>query len=496
MTNLTADPIFAPLTVKATDSVPLYQQVYERLRTAILIGQIAPGTRIPSTRVLADALGVSRNTVMNAYDQLAAEGYIVSKEGSGTVVAPVLPEMLLSVGSLHTRDDGIPSSADQGLSQRGRDYLYARGMPGNFGLETQKAFQVGMPALDAFPYELWNRCVTRRARYTDPNLYSYQNAAGYRPLREAIASHLSVARGVRCTADQVIVVSGSQGALDLAARVLLDPGDPVWIEDPGYLGARGALIGAGAKLIPVSVDAEGIDVATGIRQCPEARLAYVTPSHQFPLAVTMSLSRRLALLDWAARSGSWILEDDYNSEYRYSGRPLAALQGLDTANRVIYIGTFSKVMFPAMRIGYVVVPESLVDAFLAARRFIDVHSPLLEQAALADFMEEGHLTRHIRRMRTLYAERRALLVELAERDLPLDLYAPEAGMHLVGWLPEGIDDQEASQQARLQDVYATPISVFSIMPLPRKGLVLGYASVPDSEIRRGVSRLAQALDTM
>lgn len=486
------ESFFAALTVTPALSTPLYKQVYQRLRTAILNGQIPAGTRLPSTRALSEALGVSRNTVLNAYDQLTAEGYIQGKEGSGTVAASLLPETLLSVDLPPTPDNPVPQNL--GISQRGQAYLQTPAMPSPKSREPVRAFQLGQPGLDSFPFELWNRCITRRTRYTDPTLYTYQDAAGYRPLREAIANHVVVARGVRCTADQVIVVTGSQGALDLAARVLLDPGDSAWMEDPGYLGARGALVGAGAQIVSVPVDNEGLDVAAGIAACPHARLAYVTPSHQFPLAVTMSLSRRLALLDWTKYAKAWILEDDYNSEFRFAGRPLAALQGLDTANRVIYIGTFSKILFPALRLGYLVVPEALVDVFYAARRFIDVHPSMLEQSALADFMMEGHLTRHVRRMRGLYAERRELLVELAQSKLPLQIHAPEAGMHLVGWLPDGIDGHYASQLAEAQGVFTPSVSVFSMNPLPRSGLLMGYASITESEIRDGVRRLSKALN--
>ncbi|MFN8421232.1 MAG: PLP-dependent aminotransferase family protein [Anaerolineae bacterium] len=497
MTNLdpAGDFLFANLQIIPSLATPLYQQLYERLRNAILNGQIAAETRLPSTRTLAETLGVSRNTVLNAYDQLAAEGYIVSKEGSGTVVASLLPETLLSVDETPVATSKPAPLPDLGLSQRGRAYMQTPSMssgPVVVG-KGSEAFRLSQPALDVFPFDLWHRCVNRRTRYTASEFYSYQEVAGYRPLREAIAHYLIVARGVRCSADQVIIVSGSQGGLDLASRILLDPGDSAWFEDPGYLGARGAIVGAGGKIVPVPVDDEGLNVAAGLARCPDARVAYVTPSHQFPLAITMSLSRRLALLDWATRTNAWILEDDYNSEFRYAGRPLMALQGLDSSSRVIYIGTFSKVLFPALRLGYLVVPESLIEAFESARRFIDVHPSMLEQMALADFMEEGHLTRHIRRMRTLYAERRELLVDLARRELPLEIHAPEAGMHLVGWLPDGSDDQQISQRAAAQGISASAVSKFSILPLHRQGLLLGYASVPEADIRAGVPKLRRAL---
>jgi GntR family transcriptional regulator/MocR family aminotransferase len=314
-------------------------------------------------------------------------------------------------------------------------------------------------------------------------------------LREEIAAYLGAARAVECGWEQVIVVSGSQQALDLAARVLLDPGDAAWVEDPGYAGARGALIAAGARIVPVPVDEEGLRVSDGVRRAADARLAYVSPSHQYPLGATMSVSRRLELLAWASRTGAWVLEDDYDSEYRYTGRPLEALQGLDAEGRVIYLGTFSKVLSPALRLGYLVVPPDLVDPFSAARELTDRHSPLVEQAVLARFIAEGHFARHIRRMRTLYAERQDILVEAAAGDLRglLDVRPAEAGMHLVGWLPDRTDDREAMRRAAARGVEAIALSMYGIEPPARGGLLLGYAAVGEAGIRAGVRRLAAAL---
>jgi GntR family transcriptional regulator/MocR family aminotransferase len=289
-----------------------------------------------------------------------------------------------------------------------------------------------------------------------------------------------------------MIVPGSQGALDLSARVLVNPGDPVWIEDPGYSGARSAFLGAGAQIVPVPIDHEGLVVNTGIARASQARLVYLTPSHQFPLGVTMSLTRRLALLDWAKRANAYIIEDDYDSEFRFATRPLATLQGLDNGDRVIYIGTFSKVLFPSLRIGYMILPPALVDSFLIVRRMIDIHSPMLEQAVLADFMIEGHFTRHLRRMRALYAERRRALLEAA-RKLPLEIDAPEAGIHCVGWLPDGIDDLELASRAANYDLDLTPVSNFSLEALPRKGLLLGYGGFDERTIKEGVQRLGALL---
>ncbi|HEX2622917.1 MAG TPA: PLP-dependent aminotransferase family protein, partial [Phototrophicaceae bacterium] len=484
--------------LKPDTEIPLYRQLYEHLRLAILDGQLKTGTKLPSTRALADELGVSRNTILNAYDQLAAEGYLERLEGKGTFVARWLPETLLVPGEIARRgeqNNSINRNRAHQVSERASHLLAIRPMPTSpqpSGRGLGFAFEAGIPALDAFPFELWAKLVSRHAHALHPGAMIYQDPAGHRPLREAIADYVIVARQVHCTPGQVIIVNGSQGALDLAARVLLNPGDGAWMEDPGYPGARSALVAAGADIIPVPVDEEGLIVEVGIGRAPQARLVYLTPSHQFPLGVTMSLKRRLAILDWAKRTGAYVLEDDYDGEYRFDGRPLASLQGLDDHESAIYIGTLSKVLFPALRLGYVVVPTALVDAFLAMRGAVDVNPPYLEQVVLAEFITEGHFTRHIRRMRMLYGERREALLQAA-RVLPLDLYAPQTGMHLVGWLPPGIDDRAVAQAAALQNINMLPVSTLAREPLGRGGLVMGYAAVNQREIEEGVRRLGEVL---
>ncbi|MBV9229857.1 MAG: PLP-dependent aminotransferase family protein [Chloroflexi bacterium] len=485
-----------------TSSVPLNRQLYDRLRIAILAGQLGAGTRLPSTRTLAGQLGVSRNTVCIAYEQLLAEGYVDSHVGYGTSVTRLVPEQLLTVQPApHIPEATHDTAGHVRLSRRGELIAQTPAMPiPLIQAETNRSqlFRSGVPDPEAFPYEIWAQIVARQARRSLRMTSSYQDPAGYRPLREAIAAHIGVTRGVRCSADQIIVVAGSQGALDLAARVLLDPGDVACIEDPGYPGARGALQAAGAQLAPVPVNEEGLDVHTVRARYPHARLVSITPSHQFPLGVTMSLTQRLALLEWANQANAWILEDDYDSEYRFSGRPLEALQGLDHANHVIYIGTFSKVLFPALRLGYLVVPSDVVDAFVSARRLVDVHPPILEQLALTDFMVEGHFTRHLRRMRTLYAERRATLVEAIANEPGeiLTVHAPEAGMHLMARLPIGINDYVVARQAAKQGVKVIPLSTFCIEPPQRGGLLLGYAASSVAEIQDGVHRLAQVIRSL
>jgi len=483
------------LTVPSEDT-PLYEQIYSSVRAAILSGALKPGEQLPSTRALATQLNVSRNTVLGAYHHLEAEGYLRTAAGSGTFVAPDLPESLLGASRVDPRPSlGETDSEQHRLSDAGNRLLaLSRGIASSPipTIAAPRPFRADIPALDAFPFALWSRLVVRQARRMPPAAFPYQDSRGYRPLREAIAAHVAVSRQVHCTADQVLIVGGSQGALDLAARLLLNPGDPVWMEDPGYLGARGAFLSAGAHIVPVSIDEEGLMVDVGVARAPSARLAYLTPSHQFPLGVTMSLARRLAILEWAERTGAYLLEDDYDSEYRYAGRPLAALHGLDRAQRVIYIGTFSKVLFPGLRLGYLILPPALVEPFLAMRRFIDTHPPWLEQAVVAEFLAGGHFARHLRRMRALYAERRTALLE-AFRPLPLDMQSPEAGIHCVGWLSHGLDLASLLRGAAAHDLELTPLSAFSIDPPERHGLILGYGGLSVQEIKSGAKRLAAAL---
>jgi GntR family transcriptional regulator/MocR family aminotransferase len=483
------------LTQRSQDT-PLYQQLYASLRGAILSGVLAPGVRLPSTRALASELNVSRNTVLNAYQQLLSEGYLGSVSGGGTFVSGDLPDAMLI-----TSPQSKAEARRTELEARTRATFPTEQVPSRSstlpdptetGFGRPRPFRADVPALDAFPYKLWSRLVIRQARHMPSSAFAYQDRAGYLPLREAIAAHVSVARQVRCDADQVIIVSGSQGALDLIARLVLNVGDSVWMEDPGFPGARGAFIGVGANVVPVPVDDDGLIVEAGIARAPAARLVYLTPSHQFPLGVTMSLARRLALLEWANQAGAYVLEDDYDSEYRYAGRPLAAMQGLDTAERVIYVGTFSKVLFPALRLGYLIAPRPLIGPVLALRRFVDVHPHVFEQVVLTEFIEKGHFVRHIRRMRGLYAERRTALID-SLGDLPIEVDSPKAGIHSVGWLPDDLDAHLLVQAGLANDLELTPISAFTVEPLPRQGLLLGYGGFSPETIRSAAGRLAAAI---
>jgi GntR family transcriptional regulator/MocR family aminotransferase len=478
---------FLPAIAIARDSrVPLYKQLYEFIRQEILRGTLKKGLRLPSTRYLATELGISRNIVVIAFEQLLAEGYIESKTGAGTFVTNTLPEEVLQV-------QGRSANGNRGLSARGTAIRkLSRTVPPLSPSLRYAPFRFGLPALDKLPLELWGRLLLQHCRKASPEIAVHSDPAGYRKLREAIASYVGVARAVRCHAEQVIIINGSQQAIDLAARVLADPGDFAVIEDPGYLGARSALEAAGIKLLPVMVGRDGLRVERLPKKRPGAKLVYVTPSHQFPLGVVLSLPKRLQLLDWAARNDAWILEDDFDSEYRYESKPIPALQGLDHNGRVIYIGTFSKVLFPSLRLGYLIVPEDLVDAFVSARWICDRSSPLVEQAALSDFITEGHLASHIRRMRALYMERRAVMITMIRKEMAdvLETWDAEAGMHTVGWLPDGIEDSQVAEDAAQAGLNTLPVSGFALRPLSRGGLLLGYAGFRSDVIKKAMRELA------
>jgi GntR family transcriptional regulator/MocR family aminotransferase len=485
--------LLSVLDLSAERPEPLHRQIYESIRRAILEGRLPPGARLPATRLLAAEAGVGRNTVIAAFEQLAAEGYLDARVGSGTRVARLSPEAHLQAErrTSHRSRSAVRSPPAE-LSRRGRALASIRRSPHSGPV----AFQPGVPALAEFPFPLWARLLSRRARHARPDTMGYSLGAGFPPLRKAIAAYVGAARGVLCEPEQVVVVAGAQAALDLAARLLVDPGDRVWIEEPGYLGARGALVAAGAELVPVPVDEEGLDVPAGERRCRSARLAYVTPSQQFPLGRTMSLPRRLELVEWAARAGSWILEDDYDSEFRYAGRPLAALQGLDRHGRVVYVGTFSKTMFPALRVGYLVVPAALVDGFATALRNTGHAAPIAVQAALADFIGEGHFGSHVRRMRALYAERGAELVALLRRDRGDLLRIPDAtgGMQIACELIDSRDDVAICERAAARGVSASPLSQYALGLTPHRGLHLGFAAVPVGKpMREAAARLCAAL---
>lgn len=486
-------PHFRVFTLDPESPEPLHRQLYDEIRRAILAGLLAPGSRLPASREMATATKLSRNTVLAAYEQLMAEGYIEGRPGSGTYVARAIPEASRPE-QLHAPVKPAVENANRAISRAARR-CRLNSMLHVPGALPADAFRPGLPALDQFPMHIWRRLSDRRLRNATTRMLTYDDPQGFPPLREAIAGHLSTTRGARCTADQVIIMSGSQQAVDIAARVLLDPGDEVWFEDPGYFAAYAALDMHGARVVPVPVDEEGLVVSAGVAKAPSARLAYVTPSQQNPTGVTMSLTRRMSLLQWAERASAWVLEDDNASEYRYEGRPLAALQGIDANERTLYIGTFSKVLFASLRLGYLVAPLDLVPALVKARELVDRQSSTWQQAVVADFMAEGHFGRHLRRMRVLYAHRLEALDRAISRhaaDL-FQLPPREGGMNRVVYFLSDIDDVAAAAAAQAAGVSCLPLSHYRLTPGGRPGLVLGFTSIDEETTSYAIQKLATTI---
>ncbi len=483
----TSPQLLALVPIDRRPGTPLHRQIYEGLRGAILEGMLRAGQRLPSTRTLAAELEVSRFPVLIAYEQLLHEGYLHGRVGSGTFVSAVVP------------DDELRPSAARAFPHRaqpGRNGAAAPVTPpparDEGGL---RPFRVSLPALDQFPHSVWSRLVARHARHLARGQMAYGDPAGVGELRSAIAEHLRTARAVRCEAAQVLVVSGSQAALRLAATVLVGRGDVVAIEEPGYRGARAALAASGAELAPVPVDGEGIDVGQLQRLGARVRAAYVTPSHQYPLGAAMSAGRRLALLDWAERTHAWLVEDDYDSEFRYVSRPLGALQGMDAHGRVIYVGTFSKVLFPSIRVGYLVIPPRLWDTFVEAREALDLFSPTLYQLVLADFLREGHFARHLRRMRGVYLRRRQALLEGLARhcDGHLLVHNADAGLHVTTLLQHGVSDTDVLHRMTRCGLTATALSECYAGAATQTGLLLGFGGSSEGALSAATRTLGEVL---
>jgi GntR family transcriptional regulator/MocR family aminotransferase len=460
------------VTFDARSSVPYYKQIYDGYRAAILAGRLRPGERLPSTRALAAELGISRLPVVNAFEQLLHEGYIEGRAGSGTFVKDSIPDELARPVAAPPRTASAPIVA----------------APPAFA-----PFRVSLPALDRFPLRLWSRIVAKHAKQLTIGQMAYGDPAGHAPLRRAVADYLRTSRAVRCEADEVLIVSGSQMALQICALALLGRGSTVCVEEPGYPGARDALARSGARIEPVRVDEEGIDVDALSARGRNVRAVYVTPSHQYPLGMSMTASRRLALLEWARRTGAWIIEDDYDSEYRYASRPLGALQGLDTAARTIYIGTFSRVLFPALRLGYLVVPRDLMESFKKHRESIDLFSPVLEQIVLTEFLTEGHFGRHVRRMRALYEKRRDALVRGLREHAGLAPHNTDAGLHVSVFLPPRLDDRVIVRNAARRGIDAIALSSCYAGPDSRSGLILGFGGASERRIGMACRALGEVL---
>ena len=476
--------IVTPISVDRRARKPIHRQIYDFFRERIIRRELRAGELVPSSRGLARELRVSRLPVLNAYAQLLAEGYFESRVGAGTFVANSLPAQHRSLGAVAARID----NTSRRISPR------AAAMPpyerpvwaGSLG-----PFQIGQPDLHTFPMDIWSKLIARYSRRVQVKGLQYGDPMGLPELRETIAVYLRTARAVHCEADQIMIVSGSQQALDLTTRVIVDPGAAVWVEEPGYWLVNHVLRAAGCRSVPVPVDSEGLNVTAGIRLNRKACAAFVAPSHQYPLGVTMSATRRLQLLEWAQRAAAWIVEDDYDSEYRYNSKPIASLQGMGHHDRVIYIGTFSKVMFPALRLGYIVIPPDLVERFAAMRQSMDLCPSHIPQAVMHEFIHEGHFARHVRRMRPIYAERREVLVTELARAFGegAAIIGDEAGMHLALLLPKLRDDQRPAARAAKESLWLSPLSASYVGKSPRHGFVLGFGNTRANQIPAAVRQL-------
>jgi GntR family transcriptional regulator / MocR family aminotransferase len=477
----------------ANDSLPLHQKLYEELRQEILGGRLSPGQKLPSTRSLAQSLGISRSTVTQSYEQLLSEGYLETKVGSGTFVGAQLPDDLLRSPTLEP-----PEKLNRPAVKLSQYATLLAKAEAPLRPETQApiSFRYGRPALDLFPLELWRKLLSRHCCAQSDWLDYSTDLLGYAPLRKAIACYISRVRAVHCEPDQILITNGTQQALALITQLLIDPGDTIAMEDPGYVSARRVFMSQGAKILPIAVDASGLVVQELLNHTAESiRLVYVTPSHQFPTGATLSLPRRLQLLSWAEQTGTMLIEDDYDSEYRYGDRPIPALQGLDRSNSVFYVGTFSKVLFPSLRIGYLVLPQNLVSLFSHSKWLNDRHLPILEQQVLTDFIEEGHLERHIRKMRSHYDQCRQVLVQALKTYFRarVTILGDKAGLHLMIKLHTDWSDEEIVQRAAQVGVGLFPAQPHYLKGKENGAIILGYGELNSQQIQTGVQKLAEVL---
>ncbi|WP_372874852.1 PLP-dependent aminotransferase family protein [Pseudomonas sp.] len=487
--------LLASVELNRTGSVPLYRQLYLQIRQQILAGRLHGGMRLPSTRTLCAELGLSRITILNAFDQLTAEGFLESRTGAGTYVCAEWEGRAAAADE--PRKAPRLSSLSQSLLSMRSDHFsginYTAWNP-----ECPTSFLPSHVAYDAFPLALWKRLLSRHLRQPTKAMLSYGELMGQQALREAIAGYVYDARGIDCSAQQVVIVSGAQQAFNLLSMLLLDPQDSVWMEDPGHIAARITFQAQGCRVVPLRIDEEGMDVQQGLRECPKARLAFTTPARQHPLGTTMSYARRLELIEWAGRESGWVIEDDCDSEYRYQGRAQPALYAMDQRARVIHVGTFSKVLFPSLRLGYVILPEALVEPFCAMRAVMDRSPATLLQAVTADFMREGYFLGHIRRMRTLYQARQDCLLEKLQQRLGgfIEVKPVDAGMHVIGWLAPELDDAAVASGLASQQIYTYALSDYCIQRYLPPGLLIGFAGTPEDQAEDKVAALAQALRAM
>ncbi len=470
------------LSLDRTLQIPLHRQLYTRLRSMIEERILAPGNALPSSRSLAQDLSVARNTVVSVYEQLETEGYIEGRPGVRPTVVD-LPERKPAEVQAKSNDRRRLMSA--------RGQLMLR-QPAHHGSAGHLAFHPGMPDADSFPFSTWSRLLARRAKAARNDLFGTYNVNGYPPLQRAIAGYLKVARGVRCRPEQIVITTGAQAALDVLARVLLDAGDAAWVEEPGYYGAQAAFVAAGAQLVPLHVDDQGWRLTPPTNLTP--RVIYVTPACQHPLGATMRMDQRLRLLELAERMDAFVIEDDFDGEYRFLGRPVQAMQGADTSDRVIYVGTFAKLLFPALRLGFMVLPEFLLQDISTVLSITGQFAPLLLQAALADFIDEGHMSMHLKRMRRIYAARRQTFRQHAQRELGewMTLRPTDAGIQFVGELREGLSDVAIAAAARRRGHNISPLSMHYRHANPATGLVLGYATINEANMAAAFRSLRQA----
>lgn len=475
-----------------TSSTPLYRQLYLQIRQQILAGRLPGGTRLPSTRTLGKEQALARITILNAFDQLIAEGFLISRPGAGTFVCDEW-ESRDAAADEQRKPPRLSSLSQSVLSLRSDHFSgisYAAWEP-----NCPTSFLPSHTAFDAFPLHVWKRLVNRHLRQPTKAILGYGELKGLLSLREAIAEYVYDARGIDCDAGQVVILSGAQQAFNLLGMLLLDPQDSIWMEDPGHISARIALQAQGCRMVPLRIDEQGIDVQQGLRECPQARLAFTTPSRQHPLGTTMSYARRQELIEWAARGQRWIIEDDCDSEFNYAGRPLPALYAMDQWARVIYVGTFSKVLYPSLRLGYVVLPQALVEPFCAMRAVMDRSPSTLLQAVTADFIREGHFLGHIRRMRALYQARQDCLLSALQQRLGnfMELKPVTAGMHLIGWLAPELDDDAIAKELARHQIHTYALNDYCMKRYLPPGLLIGFAGTPVEQAREKVEALAQAL---
>ncbi|WP_044871844.1 PLP-dependent aminotransferase family protein [Pseudomonas sp. LFM046] len=475
--------------------LPLYRQLYLQVRKQILSGRLPGGTRLPSTRTLCKELALSRITILNAFDQLTAEGFLAPRTGAGTYVGNEW-EGRSKAADAPRKPPRLSSLGQSVLSMRSEHFggvSYASWAP-----DCPTSFLPSHPAYDAFPLPVWRRLMNRHLRHPTKAMLGYGELKGLLRLREAIVEYVFDARGIECSVEQVVIVSGAQQAFNILGMLLLDAQDGVWMEDPGHIAARIAFQAQGGRLVPLRIDDQGLDVQQGLRDCPDARLAFTTPSRQHPLGTTMSYARRQELIDWAGHGQGWIVEDDCDSEFRYVGRPLPALFAMDQWQKVIYVGTFSKVLYPSLRLGYVILPEALVEPFCAIRAVMDRSPSTLHQATTADFMTEGHFLGHIRRMRALYQARQESLLEQLRHHLDgfLKLNPVEAGLHLIGWLDETVDDDAVARGLAQHQIYTYALGDYCLKRYLPPGLLIGFAGTPEDQAGEKVIALVRALERL